>query len=321
MIECGECKMWIHAACEKLKNGSAQLWEKEDLAFKCAPCRGCEPGEGIELPKRYPKPPPPPVKADSLASSSHGPGLPSLRAVKTEADDGAPRRLSSTRIAGPKGPPENECQMCKGAFNKNNGPNVAKWIGDMDFVSHSACKKHCRTILIKKEYCPICKVSWRLKDGHETPFELIECGECKMWIHAACEKLEIGGRGHWNGHAFTCASCRGYEPGEGIEPPPRNKSLQPCAGCGTPEKDCGQLGLVPLLARPQSGEPEADEEVDAAALHCGECCDRYDNKEYCSICRKLWKDEDTDTFSCDKCEMWVHAECEKLPKVGSRMSD
>ena len=51
LIECGECKMWVHCACDQISVD--QGWDKTN--YRCPVCRNSKAGEGLELPSRRPR--------------------------------------------------------------------------------------------------------------------------------------------------------------------------------------------------------------------------------------------------------------------------
>jgi predicted RNA-binding Zn-ribbon protein involved in translation (DUF1610 family) len=39
----------------------------------------------------------------------------------------------------------------------------------------------------------------------------------------------------------------------------------------------------------------------------------YKSKQYCGACKRVWLPNDNSSFAqCDKCEIWIHADCDKL---------
>ena len=62
------------------------------------------------------------------------------------------------------------------------------------------------------EYCLVCLTLW--KDGGEGDEEdMVQCGECELWVHAQCEGLDDAGC--FDRHKYVCPSCGGREAGKG----------------------------------------------------------------------------------------------------------
>lgn len=46
---------------------------------------------------------------------------------------------------------------------------------------------------------------------------------------------------------------------------------------------------------------------------CKYCSKLYKSRQYCGICKKVWHPTDKGNWvQCDKCEIWIHAECDKI---------
>ncbi|XP_020674118.1 histone-lysine N-methyltransferase ATX4 isoform X1 [Dendrobium catenatum] len=48
-------------------------------------------------------------------------------------------------------------------------------------------------------------------------------------------------------------------------------------------------------------------------LICRHCAKLLRSKQYCGICKKIWRHSDSGSWvCCDGCQVWVHAECDKI---------
>ncbi|CAM6047354.1 unnamed protein product [Sphagnum compactum] len=73
-----------------------------------------------------------------------------------------------------------------------------------------------------------------------------------------------------------------------------SKSRRTCPGC---------LAELPV----QKKESAKDN------LLCKHCVKLYKSKQYCGVCKRVWLPNDKNSFAqCDQCEIWVHADCDKL---------
>jgi len=45
---------------------------------------------------------------------------------------------------------------------------------------------------------------------------------------------------------------------------------------------------------------------------CEGCFGKYRNKEYCPICVKIYQDHERNFIGCDRCNLWVHADCDGI---------
>ncbi len=44
---------------------------------------------------------------------------------------------------------------------------------------------------------------------------------------------------------------------------------------------------------------------------CSDCKRRYEKKEFCPLCKRLWNSQETKMVLC-KCKFWIHAECDRI---------
>ncbi|MED6174976.1 hypothetical protein PIB30_074103 [Stylosanthes scabra] len=69
-----------------------------------------------------------------------------------------------------------------------------------------------------------------------------------------------------------------------------------CAGCG-----------LMLRAKPKK------KTKDSSIPYCKHCDKLQKSKQYCGICKKIWHHSDGGNWvCCDGCNVWVHAECDKI---------
>ncbi|XXG82355.1 hypothetical protein AAC387_Pa10g0326 [Persea americana] len=79
----------------------------------------------------------------------------------------------------------------------------------------------------------------------------------------------------------------------------KNKSKQFCDSCG--------LSLQVKTAK------KMKDSVPNGQLLCKHCTKLLKSKQYCGICKKIWHHSDGGNWvCCDGCEVWVHAECDKI---------
>ncbi|KAG0580286.1 hypothetical protein KC19_4G162700 [Ceratodon purpureus] len=72
------------------------------------------------------------------------------------------------------------------------------------------------------------------------------------------------------------------------------KAKRVCPGCGV------QL-------------PAAKKESAKESPLCKHCVKLYKSKQYCGACKRVWLPNDKSSFAqCDSCQIWVHADCDKL---------
>ena len=68
-------------------------------------------------------------------------------------------------------------------------------------------------MLEHKEYCPVCTRAWYLRDGRDAADEKggdgLECTECGMWVHFACEGVDGSETLPGGGTSFTSAPIAG----------------------------------------------------------------------------------------------------------------
>ncbi|KAL2345434.1 hypothetical protein Fmac_006719 [Flemingia macrophylla] len=71
----------------------------------------------------------------------------------------------------------------------------------------------------------------------------------------------------------------------------------PCAGCGL---------MLPC-------KPTKKNKDSSAQHYCKPCAKLLKSKQYCGICKKIWHHSDGGNWvCCDGCDVWVHAECDKI---------
>ncbi|KAK9279386.1 hypothetical protein L1049_013065 [Liquidambar formosana] len=78
-----------------------------------------------------------------------------------------------------------------------------------------------------------------------------------------------------------------------------DKDTHPCDGCGL-TLPCKAIGK-------RKGSTYESEFL------CKHCAKLRKSKQYCGICKKIWHHSDGGSWiCCDGCNVWVHAECEKI---------
>lgn len=107
---------------------------------------------------------------------------------------------------------------------------------------------------------------------------------------AAPKAKRASAQSRWRGAA---KATRG--PGKSLSAPASGGPSLLCRGCGAPG------------AQRRSASK-------GGAL-CRSCLGRWNDREYCPVCERLWSDQgdDASMLQCDRCEVWVHARCEAIP--------
>ncbi|PNX64647.1 histone-lysine N-methyltransferase ATX3-like protein, partial [Trifolium pratense] len=60
----------------------------------------------------------------------------------------------------------------------------------------------------------------------------------------------------------------------------------------------------------------------APQYYCKSCAKLLKSKQYCGICKKIWHHSDAgDWVCCDGCNVWVHAECDKISSKLLKMTN
>ncbi|XP_063947886.1 histone-lysine N-methyltransferase ATX4 isoform X1 [Daucus carota subsp. sativus] len=89
------------------------------------------------------------------------------------------------------------------------------------------------------------------------------------------------------------------------------------ATCDT--KNTGRCERCGLNISPSISSKLADN-TNGGRLLCNTCARFAKPKQCCGICKKTWNRSDKGTWvRCDSCKIWVHAECDKIPK--NRLKD
>nr|KYP50996.1 Histone-lysine N-methyltransferase ATX3 [Cajanus cajan] len=71
-----------------------------------------------------------------------------------------------------------------------------------------------------------------------------------------------------------------------------------CAGCGL---------MLPCKTMKKNKDSSAPQH------YCKPCAKLLKSKQYCGICKKIWHHSDGGNWvCCDGCDVWVHAECDKI---------
>ncbi|KAF7826177.1 histone-lysine N-methyltransferase ATX3 [Senna tora] len=79
----------------------------------------------------------------------------------------------------------------------------------------------------------------------------------------------------------------------------QDQDVRPCAGCS--------------LALPCKTMKKIKDSNSAAQLYCRSCTKLRKSKQYCGICKRIWHHSDGGNWvCCDGCNVWVHAECDKI---------
>ncbi|CAG9330266.1 unnamed protein product [Blepharisma stoltei] len=155
--------------------------------------------------------------------------------------------------------------------------------GDPDLLTCGSCTRtfhaKCAEPPLRAEYvkrfpwlCLECKVC-SICGKLKDESHLMICDACDRVFHAKC--IKINGSG-----SFVCKDC------------------SVCRGC---EK----VLPSPLLV---------DDPIFVEGYRfCLECYGKVQEKCYCPICVKIYSVDSPDAFvMCDKCQLWVHAACEKV---------
>ncbi|XP_045786262.1 histone-lysine N-methyltransferase ATX3-like isoform X2 [Trifolium pratense] len=78
-----------------------------------------------------------------------------------------------------------------------------------------------------------------------------------------------------------------------------NEDTISCYGCG--------------LTLPCKTMKKVKDSSCAPQYYCKSCAKLLKSKQYCGICKKIWHHSDAgDWVCCDGCNVWVHAECDKI---------
>ncbi|GMJ06454.1 Arabidopsis TRITHORAX 5, SET domain group 29 [Hibiscus trionum] len=79
------------------------------------------------------------------------------------------------------------------------------------------------------------------------------------------------------------------------------KDSRPCEGCG--------------MTLPFKMGKKMKASVPEGHFLCKTCARLTKSKHYCGICKKVWNHSDSGSWvRCDGCKVWVHAECDKIPR-------
>ncbi|CBI40526.3 unnamed protein product, partial [Vitis vinifera] len=78
-----------------------------------------------------------------------------------------------------------------------------------------------------------------------------------------------------------------------------NGEAQPCDGCG--------------CVLPCKSSKKMNNSTGETQLLCKHCAKLRKSKQFCGVCKKTWHHSDGGNWvCCDGCNVWVHAECEKI---------
>ncbi|KAE9587241.1 putative histone-lysine N-methyltransferase transcription regulator PHD family [Lupinus albus] len=80
-----------------------------------------------------------------------------------------------------------------------------------------------------------------------------------------------------------------------------DKDTQPCEACG--------LALNFKMSK------KLKDSTPGGQFLCKTCARLTKSNHYCGICKKVWNHSDSGSWvRCDGCKVWVHAECDKIPR-------
>lgn len=168
-------------------------------------------------------------------------------------------------------------------------------------------------------YYPICK---RRNIRFPGDPDLLACLNCSRTFHAKCSepalKIEFVKRFPWlcleckvcsvcgrlkdESHILICDSCDRVFHAKCIKISGSGSFL--CKEC-TICRGCEKLLPSPLLV---------DNPIFVDGFRfCIECFSKVQEKCYCPICVKIYTEDSPEAFvMCDRCQLWVHAACERL---------
>jgi len=168
---------------------------------------------------------------------------------------------------------------------------------------------------------------------------MLQCDGCDIWVHAKCERISADAVAVWHSLTYTCPECRGEKPGEGLPQQPQRAVAGPAVSASAANTDSNAASAFISAPVSESGGRVRDggdgggggcfscstpclAEYVAVPVHgevglCASCVTRWDRREYCPVCVKLWKqteeeEAEEEMVQCDACSLWVHAACEYL---------
>ena len=143
---------------------------------------------------------------------------------------------------------------------------------------------------------------------------MCRCDRCDMWVHPRCDGITSGTLGAWAELRYLCPTCRGARPGEEFVELPSRCPLSSTISCHSCQRTERQIGTK---CSPTQLPHMLGNEV---WLLCEQCQERWQRREFCPICEKLYAEPAADAGSyaedmlqCEACNLWVHADCDHLP--------
>ena len=246
MIECAECKRWVHTSCESLPPGVADCIEASGMRYTCPACRREPPGQGS-------------IIADALrsfylaASACPGCAIPwldcadQMQMVQCDQCDLwvhiQCERLPQSCFKFLEGDHSYQCPLCRGEC-AGKGTRIAE-------LRRLACEEDGCCAVCFQEHPP------NTSGGHPSSHvEWVECDRCSVWVHVVCEGLPEGSAQRFSttGHRYECPSCRGARP-IALAQPTRRKtvSAEPMLEQASQPLDAQSFALVPTTDADSGG--------------------------------------------------------------------